>query len=167
MKRNLSFVATLLATLVAGSAVFGDESQTKVKVALLDVSAMAGLTGAQTGGNGAWGQGMMGYGMMGGMMSGGMMSGGMMGRGMMSIRADQTTAKAGTVVFDVTNWSRSVVHEMVMVAVDSPDAPLPYDYNRWRVMEEQTKVIGESGELSPNTSHSVSLKLAAGSYLLI
>jgi uncharacterized cupredoxin-like copper-binding protein len=158
MKRNLSFVATLLATLVAGSAAFGDEFQTKVKVALLDVSAMAGLTGAQTGGNGAWGQGMMGYGMMGG---------GMMGRGMMSIRADQTTAKAGTVVFDVTNWSRSVVHEMVVVAVDSPDAPLPYDYNRWRVPEEQTKVIGESGELSPNASHSVSLNLAAGSYLLI
>jgi uncharacterized cupredoxin-like copper-binding protein len=90
-----------------------------------------------------------------------------MGRGMMSIRVDQNTVKAGTVVFDVTNWSRSVVHEMVVVSVDSSDAPLPSDYNHWRVPEDQTKDIGESGELSLNASQTVSLKLAAGSYMLI
>lgn len=95
------------------------------------------------------------------------MSTGMMGRGTMSIRTNQHTAKAGRVVFDVTNWSRSVVHEMIVVSVDGADGPLPYDYNTWKVPEDQTKVIGESGELSPNTSRTVSLKLAAGRYLLI
>jgi hypothetical protein len=82
----------------------------------------------------------------------------MMGRGMMSIRVDQNTGKADTVVFDVTNWSRSVVHEMAVVSVNGPDAPLPYDQDRWRVSEDQTKAIGEH---SRNASHTVSLKLAA------
>ena len=173
MKLPIAALAVLLAALVTSTAAFGDEPETKVRVALLDVSAVAGMAGAQSGssgrrGQGMMGQGMMGYGMMGpGMMGGGMMGGGMMGHGMMSVRIDQSTAKAGTVVFDVTNWSRSVIHEMIVVSVDSPDAPLPYDYNSWRVPEGQIKVLGESGELPPNASHTVSLKLAAGSYLLM
>lgn len=168
MKTPLSALAVLLATLVTSSAVFGDEPETKVRVALLDVSAVAGMAGTRSGGYGPRGQGMMDYGMMGpGMMGGGIMGGGMMGHGMMSVRIDQSTAKAGTVIFDVTNWSRSVIHEMIVVSVDSADALLPYDYNSWRVPEGQIKVLGESGELPPNASHTVSLKLAAGSYLLI
>jgi len=173
MKLPIAALAALLAALVTSSAVFGEEAETKVRVALLDVSAVSGLAGAQSGrygprGQGMMGQGMTGYGMMGpGMMGGGMMGGGMMGHGMMSIRIDKSTAKAGTVVFDVTNWSRSVVHEMIVVSVDSPDAPLPYDYNSWRVPEDQIKALGESGELPPSASHTVSLKLAAGSYLLV
>jgi hypothetical protein len=73
------------------------------------------------------GPSMMGPGMMNpGTMGQGMMSPGMMGIGMMSIRIDQSSIKAGTVSFDVTNWSRSFVHEMLIVAVDNPNAPLPY-----------------------------------------
>ena len=87
----------------------------------------------------------------------GMMSPGMMGRGggqgmmmgMMSVRADRTSAKAGPVTFDVTNWSRSVVHEMLVVAVDSPDAPLPYDFSKQIVPEDQVKVLGETASFSP------------------
>lgn len=169
MKMPSSGLAVLMAALVTSAAVFANEPETKVKVALLDVSAVAGLAGTQSGGYGPRGQSMMGYGMMGqGMMGNGMMmGGGMMGHGMMSVRVDQSTAKAGTVVFDVTNWSRSVVHEIIVVSVDSPDAPLPYDYNSWRVPEAQIKTLGESGELPPNESRTVSLNLAAGNYLLI
>ena len=183
MRTPISALVVLLTALVTSSAVFGDEPETKVRVALLDVSAVAGMAGTQSGGYGRRGQGMMGPGMMGqdmmgygmmgpgmmggGMMGGGMMGGGMMGHGMMSMRIDQSTAKAGTVVFDVTNWSRSVVHEMIVVSVDSPNAPLPYDYNSWRVPEGQIKVLGESGELTPSASHTVSLKLGPGNYLLI
>jgi uncharacterized cupredoxin-like copper-binding protein len=115
--------------------------------------------------------GMMGSGMMGSGM--GMMSPGMMGRGggmmmgMMSVRADKTSAKAGPVTFNVTNWSRSVVHEMLVVAVDSPDAPLPYDFNKQIVPEDQVKVLGETAELQPNASKSIQLTLAPGNYLLL
>ena len=104
----------------------------------------------------------------------GMMSPGMMGRGggqgmmgMMSIRADKTSAKAGSVTFDVTNWSRSVVHEMLVVAVDSPDAPLPYDFSKQIIPEDQVKALGETNELQPNASKSIELTLAPGNYLLV
>ncbi len=111
---------------------------------------------------------MMGGGYGSGMMGGGYGRGiGMMGPGMMSIRADKTTVKAGTVSFDVTNWSRSLVHEMVVIAVDSPDAELPYDYSKQEVVEDQVKVLGETGELQPNASKTLTLDLPVGNYLLI
>ena len=65
--------------------------------------------------------------------------------GMMSIRLDKMTVKAGVVTFDVTNWSRSVLHEVLVVSVDNPTAPLPYDYPQARVPEDQVKVLGEAG----------------------
>lgn len=136
---------------------------TKVKVALLDMSAVAGVNMPGP----AQGQGF-GYGMMGrGMMGWGPGPGRGMGMGMMSIRADATKVKAGEVDFDITNWSRSIVHEMLVVAVDSPDAPLPYDYDKGVVPEEQVKSLGETGELAPNASGELSLDLPAGDYLLI
>jgi len=146
------------------------EAATKVKVALFDMSAAApfGTSGPGPGG----GFGMMGRGGMMGWGSGmgwgqGPGGGGGMMNGMMSVRADATTVSAGEVEFDVTNWSRSIVHEMLVVAVDSPDAPLPYDYTNQIVVEGQIKSLGETGELSPNASMALSLDLPAGNYLLI
>ena len=134
-----------------------------VKVALIDASAVAsGPLGA--------GFGMTGFGQGFGLMSPGMMGRGGgpgMMMGMMSIRADTTTVKTGSVTFDVTNWSRSVVHEMLVVAVDSPDAPLPYDYSKQTIPEDQVKSLGETGELQPNASKSIALTLAPGNYLLL
>jgi uncharacterized cupredoxin-like copper-binding protein len=98
------------------------------------------------------GPGMMGYGMMG---------------GMMSIRVDQSTVMAGAVTLDVTNWSRSVLHEMLVIAVDNPNAPLLYDYYQARVPEDQVKVLGEVADLEPNASKTLELTLTPGSYLLI
>ena len=69
--------------------------------------------------------------------------------------------------FDVTNWSKGMLHEMLVVAVDSADAPLPYDYGQGRVAEEQVRVLGETPELQPNASAALDLTLAAGSYLLV
>jgi len=127
-------------------------------------------------GQGSQYPGMMGPGMMGqgspypGMMGQGMMGQGMMGmmmNGMMAIRVDKSTVKAGAVTFDVTNWSRSVLHEVLVIAVDNPNAPLPYDYAQARVPEEQVKVLGEAGDLEPNASKTLDLTLAPGSYLLV
>jgi uncharacterized cupredoxin-like copper-binding protein len=145
------------------------ETATIVKIALIDISAVAPVVGA---GVGMMGPGMMGSGMGFGMMSPGMMGRGavgpgMMGMGMMSVRADKTNVKAGNVTFDVTNWSRSVVHEILVVAVDSPDAPLPYDYSKQTIVEDQVKKLGETDELQPNASKSIDLTLNPGSYLLL
>ena len=92
---------------------------------------------------------------------------GMMMGGMMSVRTDQSTVKAGPVRFDVTNWSKGMLHEMLVVAVDSADAPLPYDYGQGNVAEEQVRIVGETPELQPNASATLDLALAAGSYLLV
>lgn len=130
-------------------------------------------------GQGMMGPGMIGPGMMGqgqgmtnpGMMGPGMMGPGMMGSGMMmgmmSVRVDKPTVKAGTVTFDVTNWSRSIVHEVLVISVDNPTAPLPYDYAQARVPEEQVKVLGEAEGLQPNGSKTFEIALTPGSYLLI
>ena len=174
MRRIAAVVAA--AALVAAAAVsvgsMAAESQTTVRVALTDISSSVGM--------GPMGQGMMGPGMMGpgfmggsGMMGPGMMRGNMMmGPGMpmsmmMAIRTDRDSVKAGPVRFDVTNWSRSIVHEVLVVAVDTPAAQLPYDFAQGKVIEDQVKVLGDTSELPPNASHNLDLTLAPGSYLLI
>ena len=159
MKRGMAgVVGALLAVGLYASQSVAAGATSSVRIALLDVSAMPNRGYAQGWPNTA-GPGMgSGYGMMG--------SGyGMMG--MMAIRADQTSVKSGTVTFDITNWSRSIVHEMVIVSVDGPDAPLPYDYNKLQVPEEQVKVVGDSGELAPNASKTIKVELAPGSYILL
>jgi len=144
--------------------------QTTIKVALTDMSASAGMgpmgqymmgpnsEGAQaTTGNGTmrpgygWGPGVMGQ----------------WTTGMMAVRIDHDTVKAGKVKFDVTNWSRKLPHELLVVAVDDPTEALPYDYNQAQVKEEQVRVLGDTSELQPNGSYILELTLAPGSYLLI
>ena len=161
---------------------------TEVRVALLDMSALmgrgpgggwgmmgpgGGAAGGASGGFGA-GWGMMGrggygpgWGMMGQAPGGNGPGWGMMGMGRMAVRTDHASVKAGEVHFAVTNWSQGIVHEMIVVAVDNPDAPLPYDYNRGRVAEDQIKSLGEVGDLRPNATGTLDVNLAPGSYLLI
>ncbi len=193
MKRYLQYLAAaLLIVTPAAAPSMAADGQTTVKAALLDMSSLMpmgmmayGMMGPGWGqGQGMTNPGMMGPGMMGpgwwqgqgpanpgmmgyGMMGPGMMMGqGMMG-GMMSIRVDKPTVKAGTVRFEVTNWSRSVLHEMLIVSVDNPTAPLPYDYPQARVPEDQVKVLGEAADLQPNVSKTFEVALTPGSYLLI
>ena len=115
---------------------------TTVKVALTDMSSVMGM--------GPTSRGMMGPGMM----------------GMMAVRVDHATVKAGTIHFDVTNCSQSLVHELIVVPVDNPEAALPYDYSKAKVAEDQVKVLGESGDLQPQASYVFELSLPSGTYLL-
>jgi uncharacterized cupredoxin-like copper-binding protein len=179
MKRLLQGIAAGLSMLIPAAApsVAAGEPTT-IKVALLDMSSVMpmGTPGYGMMSPGWWqgqgapnpstpgpGMGMMGQGWGQGY---GMMGQGMMG-GMMSIRLDKPTVKAGAVAFDVTNWSRGMVHEVFVVSVDNPSAPLPYDYSQARVPEEQVKVLGEAADLQPNMSNTFQLTLDPGSYLLI
>ena len=163
--------------------------QPTVKVFLIDMTAMFGPGGGPGAGYGpgngmmgpgygqGYGPGMMGqgYGQGYGMMGPGYGQGygpgyGMMGRGMMggmSVRSNVTSVKAGKVTFDVTNLSRSVVHEMIVVAVENPNAPLPYDYNAGQIPEKQVKMLGETEEMQPNAEKTITIDLNPGAYLLI
>ena len=157
----------------------GAADQATVKVSLIDMTAMFGPGGGPGAGygSGMMGQGYgQGYGMMGpgygqGMMGQGYGPGyGMMGRGMMggmSVRTNVTSVKAGKVTFEVTNLSRSIVHEMIVVAVENPNAPLPYDYNTGQIPEKQVKMLGETEEMQPNAEKTIALDLKPGAYLLI
>ena len=157
------------------------EEKTTVNVALLDMTAVGGhgMMGPRWGmmgpGGGSGYGGMMGPGMGGrGPGYGGMMGQGwggqgqgMMGMGMMSIRIDKSSVKAGEIHFAATNWSRGLLHEMLVIAVENPYAPLPYDYGTGEVPEKQVKVLGEIAELEPNASGILDVKLAPGTYLLL
>ncbi|MEP0314155.1 MULTISPECIES: hypothetical protein [Alphaproteobacteria] len=188
MKKSIPTITVVAFITLFGAAGASAEEAATVNIALFDMNAVApGFGGQGSGGmgmmgRGGFGQGMQGFGMQGlgggqGMMGGGNRQGfgqgmmgqgmGLMGQGMMAIRTDKPTVKAGTVTFDVINWSRSIVHEMVVVAVDSPDAALPYDYDRQQVVEDQVKVLGETDELQPSAGESLTLTLVAGNYLLI
>ncbi len=185
--------ALSLAILLAHPA--GAAEPSTVKVALLDMTAVFG-PGEGTGFSGygpGYGPGMMGQGygpgygpgMMGqgyggygpGMMGQGYGPGYMMGRGygmmgpgmmgMMSIRTNLASVKAGKITFEVSNLSRSVIHELLVVAVDNPSAPLPYDYSTGKVPEKQVKVLGETEEMEPNAEKTIDLDLKPGAYLLI
>lgn len=101
-----------------------------------------------------------GYGHGRGMMGGGMMGG-------MSLRANVSSVKAGKVTFDVTNLSRSIVHEMIVVAVENANTPLPYDYETGQIPEKQVKMLGETDEMEPNAEKTVTFDLKPGTYLLI
>jgi uncharacterized cupredoxin-like copper-binding protein len=176
MDRRVAYLALCIPLAIALPT--AAESQTPVKVALTDMSAAMGM--------GPAGRGMMGYGMMGpgqGMMGYGWSSPGQgtpgqgqngtwpmgpgMMMGMMAVRITQPSIKAGAVRFDVTNWSRSMLHEMLVVAVDNPQAPLPYDYGQAKVAEDQVKVLGDTGDLQPGASYTLDVTLTPGSYLLI
>ena len=159
----------------------GAADQLTVKVYLIDMTAMFGPGGGPTAGYGpgnnmmgpgyGQGYGMMGpgygggYGMMGYGPGYGMMGHGMMGG--MSVRTNVTSVKAGQVTFDVTNLSRSIVHEMIVVAVENPNTPLPYDYNTGQIPEKQVKMLGETNGMEPNAEKTITLDLKPGAYLLI
>jgi len=152
-------VAVLMSLTIIVSALAADT--TTVKIALTDMSSVMGMGPA---GRGMMRPGMMGPGTGYGMMGPGMMGPGMMG--MMAVRVDHATVKAGMVHFDVTNWSQSLVHELIVVPVDNPQAALPYDYSKAKVAEDQVKVLGESGDLQPQASYAFDLSLPSGTYLL-
>jgi uncharacterized cupredoxin-like copper-binding protein len=171
MLKHIAMIAAVMAT-TAAPAVVEAASDSVMRVALLDMSAVAGGAWSGSGapgmppqegwpggrGPGGWMRGphMMGPGMMQGMMM-----------GMMSIRIDRQAIKAGKVELDITNWSRSLVHEVLIVPVDSPDAPLPYDYGTNQVVEDQIDVLAESSELKPSESKTLEVDLSPGSYLLL
>jgi hypothetical protein len=143
MLMRIAAVAVLVAATIAPPASAEAATDSVIKVALLDMSAVVGGAWSASGQpgvppQGGWpgGRGPGGWMMGPRMMGPGMMQGPMMG--MMSIRVDRQVIKAQKVELDITNWSRSIVHEVPVVPVDSADAPLPYDYGAARLSKTRS-----------------------------
>lgn len=85
----------------------------------------------------------------------------------MMIKTDQTSVKAGSVKFLVSNDSKTLVHEMIVVSVTDPNTPLPYDRKDDRVNESKIKDLGEASDLPPGTKKTLSLTLKPGDYMLM
>jgi len=85
----------------------------------------------------------------------------------MGITTDVSTVKAGKVDFEVVNESRTMVHEMLVVKVNSFDDVLPYNDKDASILEDETNDFGEVSELEPGQSGSLTVNLTPGKYMLI
>ncbi len=85
----------------------------------------------------------------------------------MMIETDQQSVKAGPVTFDVSNNSKALVHEMIVVSVANPSVRLPYDRKDDRVIESKIKDLGEASDLKPGERKTLSLTLKPGDYILM
>lgn len=116
-----------------------------------------------------WDKGDMSMDMLG---KGKPMGMGMMGAGMamkmamLGVTPDRDTVPAGEVTFDVTNDSKSMIHEMVVSAVADPSVPLPYITDEEKVDEDAAGHLGEVAELDPGKSGALTVTLEPGSYIL-
>jgi len=76
-----------------------------------------------------------------------------------------TTAPAGEVYFLVTNEGPDEAHEFVVARTDlAPDA-LPVEAGK--VSEDEVDIVGEIEPFAPGSTASITLELAAGSYVLL
>lgn len=87
--------------------------------------------------------------------------------GKMGITTDVASVKAGKIAFDVTNGSKNLVHEMLVVKVDTFDDVLPYDAQEAKVYEDKVNDFGEVSELEPGQSGNLTVNLKPGNYLLL
>ncbi len=85
----------------------------------------------------------------------------------MHIALDRDSVPAGKVTFRAVNQSKDLVHELIVVRVDSPEASLPYDAKKQEVREKQIHHLGEVADLKPGRSGALTLNLKPGHYLLI
>jgi len=85
----------------------------------------------------------------------------------MEVDIDRNRAVAGPVSFAVTNKSpNELVHEMLVLKVDSDNPTLPFDEATGRIPEDKIHALGEVSELEPGEGGALTLNLKAGTYLL-
>ena len=85
----------------------------------------------------------------------------------MRIAVDQNSVKAGTVRFHVTNQSKSIKHELIVVRLKAAGDTLPMMAKGDQVDEKKITRLGEVADLRPGKSGNLQRTLTAGNYLLI
>jgi uncharacterized cupredoxin-like copper-binding protein len=84
----------------------------------------------------------------------------------MQMKLDHDTVVTGPVRFKVTNESKSLVHEMIVLKTDTDPSAFPYDSKKDEAVESKLKSLGEVSEMKPGKSGSLTLKMKPGSYIL-
>ena len=85
----------------------------------------------------------------------------------MGIEATPAVVKAGEVTFEVTNTSKDLVHETILVRAPAEGEAVPYDEQKGLIDEDAAGHLGEVSELEPGKSGALRLDLKPGRYALI
>jgi uncharacterized cupredoxin-like copper-binding protein len=85
----------------------------------------------------------------------------------MGVTTDLPSIKAGDVMFEVTNTSRDMIHEMIVMPMAAGEKEVPYKADEARIDEDAAGAIGEVSELDPGATGKVTLRLKPGTYMLV
>lgn len=85
----------------------------------------------------------------------------------MTLEPSRGAVKAGRVTFRVQNAAKTERHEMIVARVTDPQAALPYDDAKRRVIESKLQALGEVSGIKPGEIKSMTLTLKPGKYLLL
>ena len=83
-----------------------------------------------------------------------------------TVETDATTAKAGEVVFTVTN-DGTIGHEFLVVKTDMAPGEIPLDGDHFAEPTDGLEVIDEIGEFAKGTTESLTVTLDPGNYQLV
>lgn len=83
-----------------------------------------------------------------------------------TVETDATTAKAGEVVFTITN-DGTIGHEFLVVKTDMAPGEIPLDGDHFAEPTDGLEVIDEIGEFAKGTTESLTVTLDPGSYQLV
>ena len=87
-------------------------------------------------------------------------------KAIMSIDINPKSVLHGKVKFQVTNSSKTVIHEMILSPVADVSKTLPYIDKDNKVDEEASIHLGEVSELDPGKSGALIVDLKPGKYIL-
>ena len=82
------------------------------------------------------------------------------------VKTDSSTAKAGEVVFTITN-DGTIGHEFLIVKTDISVGDIPLDGDHFAEPTDGIEVIDEIGEFDKGTTETLTVTLDAGSYQLV
>lgn len=85
----------------------------------------------------------------------------------MGIAVSATEIPAGEVTFEVTNVSKAMVHEMLVVPLAAGEVKPPYDVAEQEVNEDEANSQGEVSETDPGGTGSLTVTLKPGRYMLV
>ena len=89
-----------------------------------------------------------------------------MSKSTMSVKINNRQAARGKVTFNVTNLSKTMIHEMLVAPIKDENTPLPFIAKDNKVDEDAAKDLGEVSELDPGKSGSVTFDMKPGKYIL-
>ena len=81
-----------------------------------------------------------------------------------SLTAEPATFASGDITFAIDNQGPSV-HEFVIIRSDTDAGQLPVENGL--IPEDQVDVVDEAEDIAPGTNTTLSVNLAAGSYVLV